>query len=105
MLIWQPTIIIVTFLGILFSYKTLFRQFLHAKILWLLAVPLLVFTIGFLLRLSNMQPLIDIGYYFTDVSYLVLAAIYTTALYLGQLKYHGLLTGACKPPKNKHADL
>jgi len=47
----------------------------------------LIFTIGFSLRLSKNQNIIDMGYFMTDISFLFIEILFTIALILGQMKY------------------
>ena len=56
----------------------------------LLLSPLFVFGTGFLLRLSGNKELIDIGFFFTEFSFLLVYIILTASLVLGQIKYWGL---------------
>lgn len=50
-------------------------------------IVLLMFTLGYILRLSAQKQFVDIGYYLTDLSYLFTYIIFTAALILGQIKY------------------
>ena len=50
-------------------------------------VPLLTFTIGFSLRLTHNQSLIDLGFFFTELSTIFVTILFTLCLYLGQVKY------------------
>jgi hypothetical protein len=68
--------------------------FLHAfkakKLLYLpLIVALLLFSIGFSLRLTAKQSLVDIGFFLTEASYLFATIIFAAALVMGQEKYWG----------------
>jgi len=49
--------------------------------------PLLSFVIGFSLRLSGPEEIIDLGFFFTDFSFLFVYILFTIALLLGQLRY------------------
>lgn len=53
----------------------------------LFLLPLLSFIIGFSLRFTGDKFLIDIGFFFTDFSYLFVYLIFAVALILGQLRY------------------
>ena len=48
----------------------------------------LMFCIGFVLRLSNDNDIIDIGYFLTDFSYLLSYLLIAFAALFGQAKYH-----------------
>lgn len=49
--------------------------------------PFFLFTVGYYLRLTGTRKLIDIGFFFTDSSYLFVYILFTVFLMLGQLKY------------------
>jgi len=53
----------------------------------MLIFPVIVFSTGFILRLSENKPMVDVGYFFTDSSSIFLYALFTGALILGQLKF------------------
>jgi hypothetical protein len=53
----------------------------------LLFFPLVVFVIGFSLRLSESKPVIDTGYFMTEFTYVFIYLIFAMAVLLGQLKY------------------
>ena len=50
-------------------------------------IILLVFTIGFALRLSEAKQMVDTGYFLTEISDLATNLLFTVALILGQKKY------------------
>lgn len=52
-----------------------------------LLLPLLLFSLGFVLRLSQNKSLIDLGYFLTEFSTLFVTVLFTAFLFLGQLKY------------------
>ncbi len=59
-----------------------------------LIIPLIailsIFSLGFLLRLSNITKLIDIGYFFTEFSHIFGTVMFATVLIIGQSKYYNL---------------
>jgi hypothetical protein len=50
-------------------------------------VPLFFFCLGFSLRLTEAKPLVDLGYFFTEFSYLFVYTLFAIFLFLGQVKY------------------
>ena len=52
--------------------------------------PIFLFSAGFALRLGSSGELIDMGFYFTEISYLFVYVIFTLCLAFGQAKYWGL---------------
>ena len=48
---------------------------------------IILFSVGFSLRLSGEQEFIDFGFYLTEISFLFTYVIFTVALLLGQIKY------------------
>jgi len=50
-------------------------------------IPLRLFCFGYILRLTDYQSIIDIGYFFTDISFLLIYVTFATGVILGQLKY------------------
>ena len=53
----------------------------------LLFFPLVIFVIGFSLRFSESQSVIDTGYFMTEFTYVFIYLIFAMAVLLGQLKY------------------
>jgi len=53
----------------------------------ILTFPLLVFALGFALRLTDQKELIDTGFFLTDYSSLFVYLLFAACLVLGQLKY------------------
>jgi hypothetical protein len=50
-------------------------------------IPIFIFVVGFILRLSNDGVIIDAGFFMTEISYIFLTILWVLALILGQLKY------------------
>ena len=87
-MMWQLAIIISAAGAI----GILLYQHLHAfpatKRLFIpMFATLAMFSIGFALRLFSEQSVVDIGFYFTDISFLFVNIMFTSALILGQHKY------------------
>jgi hypothetical protein len=66
------------------------RKFNYTKILPAIAFPILLFAFGFTLRLAQDKELIDLGFFFTEFSFLFTYLLFTVALLLGQVKYWGI---------------
>jgi hypothetical protein len=49
--------------------------------------PPALFTLGFSLRLSGLQPAVDLGFFMTDFSFLFTYLVFASSFVLGQLKY------------------
>lgn len=58
------------------------------RITWVFISVVLLFSAGFALRLSGVGEIIDVGYYFTDFSFLFSYLLIAVAALLGQAKYH-----------------
>lgn len=67
--------------------KSLIKKFTSVKLYYPLLIAIALFSTGFSLRLSNNQPVIDIGFFMTEISHLFVYALFTAALILGQEKY------------------
>ncbi|MBI4033117.1 MAG: hypothetical protein HY377_01180 [Candidatus Blackburnbacteria bacterium] len=78
-------LVTLLFSGILLS---VFRQFGRGvKLVLVLIVPLLTYSLGFILRLIQTKYIIDLGYFLTDFSALFIYTLFATFLLLGQLRY------------------
>jgi len=49
--------------------------------------PLLIYVVGFTLRLSGNKELVDLGFFFTEFSSIFVTVLFSLCLYLGQLRY------------------
>ena len=82
-----------SFIGLLFIFYGLlviflFKRFVDdIKLSLLLVSPLLVYSIGFVMRLSGSTTMIDLGFFFTDFSVVFIYVAFTASLLLGQLRY------------------
>lgn len=88
MFIYQILIIISLFIayGIcIFFFFRLFTKKLNLPLILIMAI--MIFSLGFILRLSGQKSIIDIGYFLTDSSSIFLYALFTGALMLGQIKF------------------
>lgn len=59
----------------------------NKKLLVVFEVPLTTFCLGYLLRLTGNQALINLGYFLTDSSGMFLSILFAFFLMLGQIKY------------------
>lgn len=53
----------------------------------MLVLPFIIFSTGFIFRLSGNKLVIDVGYFATESASVFLYALFTGALVLGQLKF------------------
>jgi len=83
----QLIIIIVSSFIILITILNLCKKFGRKDISYYILLPLTLFIIGFLFRLSKESNMIDVGYFLTELSYILLTTFFVIALLLGQLKY------------------
>ncbi len=89
MFLTQTLFIIGSFLVYLFVLVFLVKSFNPKLIKYCLAlvIPLLLFTLGFIMRVSNNKPLVDLGYFLTESAGLFVYIIFALTFLLGQLKY------------------
>ena len=57
------------------------------KIALLFIIPLLFFSLGFVLRMSAKPLIVDLGFFLTEFSSLFVSILFAMCLLLGQLKY------------------
>ncbi len=67
--------------------RTLFKKFKRTELAGFLVIPLVIFSLGFSLRLSGKTALVDLGFCLTEFSSLFVSVLFTAFLFLGQLKY------------------
>jgi len=82
--------LIIIFLLLLFSSLVvfLFKKFdRDLKIASFFIVPLVVFSLGFVFRLTAETSMVDLGFFFTDFSELFVSVLFASCLILGQIKY------------------
>jgi len=85
---FQALVILLILLLFSLLIIVLFRKFNRdLKTAFLFIVPLLVFSLGFILRLSIKPSLVDIGFFLTEFSGLFTSVLFAVCLLLGQLKY------------------
>ena len=49
--------------------------------------PVVLFVTGFSMRLSGIQYIVDVGFFFTEFSFLLVYILFAMSFFLGQLKY------------------
>jgi hypothetical protein len=80
----QITIVIIA----IFLFTSLLKIFnIKRSIYYVVIFPICLFSVGFSLRVSEIQKLIDVGFFMTDFSFLFIYSVTALALTLGQLKY------------------
>ncbi len=67
--------------------ESLFLLFTYLTVKLLRLCPLFIFSIGFIFRLTDNKVLIDLGYYFTEYSFLFIYILFAITFFLGQLRY------------------
>lgn len=81
------TIFFITCVGAGFLIYLL-RIFTKKKNLILIVLfPVVVFGIGYTLRLSSVKEGVDLGFFFTDFSFLFVYLVFAMAFLLGQIRY------------------
>lgn len=83
-------ILVIAFVALLFSgiLLSIFKQFDRGvKLALILVIPLLTYSLGFILRLTANKYVVDVGFFLTDFSALFIYTLFATFLLLGQLKY------------------
>lgn len=88
MFVLQISVISFLLTGFSIILIGLLKRFgLERKLVLPLLIPLLVFSFGFSLRLTGKQGLVNLGFFLTDFSTFFVSVLFTTFLFLGQLKY------------------
>jgi predicted tellurium resistance membrane protein TerC len=83
---------VIILISIISVYSAVLLKFLEKfevrkRNLLIFLLPLFLFTAGYYLRLTGTREFIDIGFFFTDSSYLFVYMLFAIFLMLGQLKY------------------
>jgi len=66
----------------------LLRKFKQSlKMALFFVIPLFVFSLGFIFRLSESSWVVDLGFFLTEFSGLFVSILFSVCLSLGQLKY------------------
>ena len=88
MMFWQLIVGNLVLAFLIFSLSFVLRKFDTNKTIFLpLYLVLVLFSLGFAFRLNGNSNLVDIGFYFTEISFLFVNILFTIVLLLGQKKY------------------
>lgn len=83
----QVAIIVLSTLVLMVGILRFLKLFARLDITIFFLVPLAMFSIGFCLRLSGNTDIVDLGYFFTESSYLIVYILFSIAIVLGQIRY------------------
>lgn len=88
MLALQTAVILITFVVFTFLIIKLFKTF-NLKIKWAMyfLIPLIIFCLGFILRLTKVEDIISLGYFLTDFTSLFIYVLFAITFLLGQIHY------------------
>ena len=85
---FQAAVIVPAFAVSLIAFRLFLSEFpVKPKFSLILLVPMPVFSLGFMMRLSEVPWLVDAGYFYTDFSFLLIYSVFSAAFLLGQIKY------------------
>ncbi|HBB76207.1 MAG: hypothetical protein A2186_00470 [Candidatus Levybacteria bacterium RIFOXYA1_FULL_41_10] len=88
MFFYQVLVISVVFLTYSLSLLFFFRRFKKdIGFSAIIVMPIAVFSLGYLLRLTENKAFVDLGYFLTDSSYIFIYSLFTSALVIGQIKF------------------
>ncbi len=87
-LLYQILVILSALVVSLISLDFIMKKFvLSFQIKAVLFLPLLLFVLGFLMRLTEDKAIVDTGFFFTDFSYIFVYLLFALSFLLGQFKY------------------
>jgi len=88
MLWWQWVIGNIVLIFLICAVAVVLRKFDTKNMVFLpLYFVLVLFSLGFAFRLSGNNDIVNMGFYFTEMSFLFVNVVFTIALLLGQKKY------------------
>ncbi len=87
MFIYQVLFVVVICIGILRLLFNLLRHFERKDLVVYTSIPVALFSLGFIMRLSNEKLIIDCGFFLTEISFLLIYSIFAITFVLGQIKY------------------
>jgi len=67
--------------------KLILKKFGREDLFYYMVAPIILLFIGFCMRLLPTEEIVDLGFFFTEVSNMYLYVLFVLALLLGQLKY------------------
>jgi len=81
--------IVVALSSLLFGYLLfrLLKKFNRQDVYIYFIVPIFMYGLGFIMRLSDNEKLINLGYFFTEGTFVVIYIVFSISFLLGQLKY------------------
>jgi hypothetical protein len=82
-----PFVLILS-IGFIYSILRHFKSGLNFLAVFIF--PSILFSMGFLLRLSINAELADIGFFLTEFSFVLIYTLFTISFFIGQIKYWGL---------------
>ena len=95
------SIIIGTVSVAAFLFLLLLRRFILEKhVVAIIFFPLITFVLGFSLRLAKAQGAVDVGFFFTEFSFLFVYLLFALSFLLGQIKYWKLAQPARRRRRN-----
>ena len=78
---------------ILLSLRWLIKKFkLGREWMLLTSLPTMLFFVGFMMRLQPEKFISDEGFFFTEISFVVIYTLFTISFLLGQIKYHKVMS-------------
>ncbi|HLC77614.1 MAG TPA: hypothetical protein VJH92_00635 [Candidatus Nanoarchaeia archaeon] len=86
-MIFQVITIGLTYLLLTTLIYFILAHFNKKSFLIYFIVPLTLFVLGFILRLSLQNEFVDLGYFLTEISNLWLYILFTLGIILGQVRY------------------
>lgn len=87
MLFFQFVIAGFVFLLLFLFLLLILKKFNRKDLFPYLFLPVVLFTTGFYMRLNSNSKIIDLGFFFTEISSIWLYVLFVLALLLGQIKY------------------
>lgn len=87
MFIFQINLEILVFFVLVLALLKILIKFGREDLFVYLVIPLSLFLIGFSMRLSSNEPIVNLGFFFTEISSIWLYVLFVLALLLGQIKY------------------
>lgn len=87
MFIYQALFVAIISIVILRLLFNLLRRFERRDLVVYTSIPIALFSLGFIMRLSKKELIIDCGFFLTEISFLLIYSIFAITFVLGQIKY------------------
>lgn len=81
MLAFQMLMIVISLLFSIELLRSLFKKFKRTELAGFMIVPLGFFSLGFGLRLSGKAALVDLGFFLTEFSGILVSVLFTSFLF------------------------